>query len=74
VGTGIHVLGSLTEFLIEGGVRGSWQQRRRRKRMDSLTDHYIISGFGRVDRRLAEQLQRKSDNRRIKEECRREAA
>jgi hypothetical protein len=30
VGTGIHVLGSLTEFLIEGGVRGSWQQRRRR--------------------------------------------
>jgi hypothetical protein len=42
--------------------------------MDSLTDHYIISGFGRVDRRLAEQLQRKSDNRRIKEECRREAA
>jgi hypothetical protein len=41
--------------------------------MDSLTDHYIISGFGRVDHRLAEQLQRKSDNRRIREECRREA-
>jgi Trk K+ transport system NAD-binding subunit len=29
--------------------------------MDSLTDHYIISGFGRVGRRIAEQLQRKSD-------------
>jgi hypothetical protein len=25
VGTGIYVLGNLTEFLIEGGVRGSWQ-------------------------------------------------
>lgn len=61
VGTGIYVLGSLTEFLIEGGVRGSWQQRRRRKQMDGLTDHYIISGFGRVGRRSAEQLRRKSD-------------
>lgn len=28
VGTGVYVLGSVTEFLVEGGLQGSWQQRR----------------------------------------------
>lgn len=56
VGTGIYVLGSLTEFLVEGGLRGSWQQRRMVRRMEGLEDHYIISGFGRVGQQVATQL------------------
>ena len=56
VGTGFYVLGSLTEFLVEGGLHGSWKQRRAVKRMQELEDHYIISGFGRVGQRVATQL------------------
>jgi voltage-gated potassium channel len=56
VGTGIYVLGSLTEFLMEGGLHGSWQQRRAVRRMHELVDHYIVSGFGRVGQRVATQL------------------
>jgi voltage-gated potassium channel len=57
VGTGIYVLSSLTEFLVEGGLRGSWQQRRIAKRMQKLTGHYIITGFGRVGQQVAAQLE-----------------
>jgi len=56
VGTGIYVLGSLTEFLMEGGLHGTWKQRRTVRRMQDLVDHYIISGFGRVGQRAATQL------------------
>jgi voltage-gated potassium channel len=56
VGTGIYVLGSLTEFLMEGGLHGTWKHRRGVRRMHELADHYIISGFGRVGQRVATQL------------------
>lgn len=56
VSTGVYVLGSLTEFLMEGGLHGSWQQRKVLRRMQELEDHYIISGFGRVGQRAAIQL------------------
>lgn len=56
VGTGIYVLGSLTEFLVEGGLHGSWRRRKAVRQMQELDDHYIISGFGRVGQRVATQL------------------
>ena len=55
--TGIYVLGSLTEFLVEGGLHGSWQLRRRDRQLQQLRDHYVISGFGRVGQRVATQLE-----------------
>ncbi|GAC1326077.1 MAG: potassium channel protein [Chloroflexota bacterium] len=57
VGTGVYVIGSLTEFLVEGGLRGSWQQRRMVRQMEELRDHFIISGFGRVGQQAATQLE-----------------
>ncbi len=57
VGTGIYVLSSLTEFLVEGGLHGSWKRRRMSRLMERLTDHYIISGFGRVGQQVATQLE-----------------
>lgn len=56
VGTGVYVLGSLTEFLVEGGIHGNWQHRKGLRRMQELEHHYIISGFGRVGQRVAMQL------------------
>src|SRR5947209_891274 len=43
--TGIYVLGSMTEFLVEGSLRGGLQQRKMVKRVERLRDHYIIAGF-----------------------------
>lgn len=57
VGTGVYVLGSVTEFLVEGGLQGSWQQRRMIRQMERLHDHFIISGFGRVGQQAAMQLE-----------------
>lgn len=57
VGTGLFVLGALTEFLVEGGLHGTWQQRRISRHMEQLRDHYIIAGFGRVGQEVAAQLQ-----------------
>lgn len=56
VGTGVYVLGSVTEFLVEGGLRGSWRQRKLWRDVNRLRDHYIVSGFGRVGQRVAAQL------------------
>jgi voltage-gated potassium channel len=58
VGTGIYVLGSVTEFLVEGGLHGTWRQRRILRTMEALSDHFIICGFGRVGQRVATQLER----------------
>lgn len=57
VGTGLYVLGTLTEYLIEGGLQGTVEQWRRERHMNELQGHYIIAGFGRVGQRVATQLE-----------------
>jgi voltage-gated potassium channel len=50
-------IGSLVVEAIARGVLGDvWAERRRRKAIESLHDHYIICGFGRVGRRVADEF------------------
>ena len=50
-------IGSLVvEAIARGVIGGLWAERRRRRAIDALRDHYIICGFGRVGRRVAEEL------------------
>jgi voltage-gated potassium channel len=50
-------IGSLiVEAIARGVVGGVWAERRRRKAIEALREHYIICGFGRVGRRVAEEL------------------
>jgi voltage-gated potassium channel len=50
-------IGSLVVEAIARGVLGDlWTERRRRRTIQALRDHYIICGFGRVGREVAEQL------------------
>jgi voltage-gated potassium channel len=50
-------IGSLVvEAIARGVIGGLWAERRRRKAIEALRDHYIICGFGRVGRRVAEEL------------------
>ena len=50
-------IGSLVvEAIARGVIAGLWAERRRRKAIQALRDHYIICGFGRVGRRVAEEF------------------
>ena len=50
-------IGSLVvEAIARGVIGGLWAERRRRKAIEALREHYIICGFGRVGRRVAEEL------------------
>jgi voltage-gated potassium channel len=47
----------LVETIARGVIGGMWADRRRRRAIEALRDHYIICGFGRVGRRVAEEFQ-----------------
>ena len=50
-------LGSLVvEAIARGVVGGMWAERRRRRAIEALEDHFIICGYGRVGRRVAEEF------------------
>src|SRR5437762_4254685 len=50
-------VGSLVvEAIARGVIGGLWAERRRRRAIDALRDHYIICGFGRVGQRVAEEF------------------
>jgi voltage-gated potassium channel len=50
-------VGSLVvEAIARGVVGGIWAERRRRRAIESLRDHFIICGFGRVGRRVADEF------------------
>src|SRR5919109_1102421 len=52
-------VGSLiVELIARGVIGGMWAERRRRRTIQALRDHYIICGFGRVGRRVAEEFRR----------------
>jgi voltage-gated potassium channel len=47
----------LVEAIARGVIGGMWADRRRRRAIEAMRDHYIICGFGRVGRRVAEEFQ-----------------
>src|SRR5918994_5653231 len=47
-----------TELLASGELGEALRMRRVRKRLDALSDHFIICGFGRVGRAAAEDFAR----------------
>lgn len=42
----------LVEVVARGVVTGAWGERRRRRTIEHLRDHYIICGYGRVGRQV----------------------
>lgn len=56
VGTLFYALVTVTEFFVHGGLAELLEERRRQRMIDSLTDHYLICGFGRVGRQVASDL------------------
>jgi len=56
VGTLFYALVTVTEFFVAGHLGELLGARRAQKMIDSLNDHYIICGFGRVGRQVARDL------------------
>src|SRR5437763_6454762 len=57
VGTLFYALATLTEFFVGGELGVVLAARRSQSMIDSLADHYIICGYGRVGRQVAHDLQ-----------------
>jgi voltage-gated potassium channel len=56
VGTLFYALVSVAEFFVAGHLAEILAERRTQRMIDSLSDHYIICGFGRVGRQVARDL------------------
>jgi voltage-gated potassium channel len=57
VGTLFYALVTITEFFVSGHLSGLLGERRALKKIDSLSDHILICGFGRVGQQAARDLQ-----------------
>jgi len=51
-----YIAGAIVEMIARGVLTGAWAERRRRRAIDRLRDHYIICGYGRVGRRVADEF------------------
>jgi voltage-gated potassium channel len=56
VGTLFYALATVTEFFVAGHLGDLLAARRMQKMINSLSDHHIICGFGRVGRQVASDL------------------
>jgi voltage-gated potassium channel len=57
VSTIFVAIGAMTQTIIEFELGDAISQRRNKRMIDKLKDHYIICGFGRVGRGAAAELQ-----------------
>jgi voltage-gated potassium channel len=52
----LYIVGLVTELVVSGVVGGALQERRVRHRVEELTGHYIVCGYGRVGQEVAAAL------------------
>ena len=47
---------TFARYVVEGEIRDFMEKRRTKKDVERLTDHYIICGYGRIGRVIADEL------------------
>jgi voltage-gated potassium channel len=47
---------TVAEAIARGVITGAWAEKRRRRAIEKLRDHFIICGYGRVGQRIAEEF------------------
>lgn len=60
VGTMFYALITVTEFFVAGHLSGLLETRRMERKVNALEGHYIVCGYGRVGRQVADDLQHAS--------------
>lgn len=52
----LYIVGLTIELTVSGIVSGAWQDRLLRRSVSKLEGHYLICGYGRVGRRVANEF------------------
>jgi voltage-gated potassium channel len=60
VGTVLYALTLLAQAMIQSEILEGLGQRRKKREMENLKDHYIVCGAGRVGRRIISNLQKEN--------------
>lgn len=60
VGTVLYALTILAQAIIQSEVLEALGERRKKKEMENLKDHYIVCGAGRVGRRIIDNLKKEN--------------
>ena len=47
---------TIAESIARGVITGAWAEKRRRRAIEKLRDHFIICGYGRVGQKIAEEF------------------
>ena len=56
----VYFVGSLVQFITEGEIGKAMDEHRKSRDIDSITDHAIICGYGRIGQVLARELEAKN--------------
>jgi voltage-gated potassium channel len=51
-----YLASSIVELIAHGVLTGTVSERRRRRMIDGISDHYIVCGFGRVGRQVTDEF------------------
>lgn len=58
VGTALYAFTLLATIVVEGGLHKRFQDRRRTRMLDTIKDHFILCGYGRIGSMVAQQFAR----------------
>jgi voltage-gated potassium channel len=58
VGSALYTFTLLATMVVEGGIPGRLQRRRHARMLETVKDHFIICGYGRIGSIVARQFQR----------------
>jgi voltage-gated potassium channel len=58
VGAALYTFTLLATVVVEGGLPQRLRRRRHERMLDAITDHFIICGYGRIGRIVAQQFRR----------------
>ena len=51
-----YLASSIVELIAHGVLTGTVSERRRRRMIDGISDHYIVCGYGRVGRQVTDEF------------------
>ena len=54
----LYTFSLLMAFVVEGDLRRGWAERRRARMLDTLDQHFIVCGYGRIGSIIAEEFRR----------------
>ncbi|MBP7962166.1 MAG: potassium channel protein [Caldilineaceae bacterium] len=53
VGGAAYTFSTVADYIVAGELRGILRRQRMQKKINQLTDHFIVCGYGRVGKRVA---------------------